>query len=126
MKKGMFLAMLFLVTGAYAWTLRTGTYEASGGSSYGSGVYYGEVVIAPQGDNYSVIWRTGAGQTQVGIGILQDDVLSIGFTDLNNSRFWGVASYRVRPFGELEGRWTASDGQTQKIEYLVWKNHYTY
>lgn len=119
--------MLFLATGAYAWTLQTGTYDLSGGNtSWGTGAYHGEVVIAPQGDNYSVIWRVGSRQTQVGIGILQDDILSVAFTDLSNNLFWGVASYRVRPFGELEGKWTSADGQTQKPEFLSWKNYSTY
>jgi hypothetical protein len=127
MKKGILFALVFLTTTAYAWTLKTGTYDLSGGNtSYGGGAYYGELVIAPQGENYSVIWRTGSRQTQVGIGILQDDILSVAFTDVSNNQFWGVASYRVRPFGELEGRWTAADGQTQKPEYLIWKSYATY
>ena len=127
--KKMFLLFAFmgLVSGAYAWTLKTGTYDLSGGNNtWGGGGYLGEVVIAPQGDNYSIIWRIGTKQAQVGIGILQDDVLSVAFTDLSNNTFWGVASYRVRPFGDLEGRWSSYDGQTHKSENLTWKNHSTY
>lgn len=127
MKKWILLAMLFLSTGAYAWTLKTGTYDLSGGNStWGGTGYQGEVIIAPQGDNYSVIWRVGSRQTQLGIGILQDDVLSVAFTDLSNSTFWGVASYRVGPWGELEGKWSSYDGQSQKLERLVWKTYSTY
>ncbi len=127
MKKMIFLAMLFLATGASAWTLKTGTYYLSGSNSeWGGNNYQGEVVIAPQGDNYSVVWRVGSRQTQVGVGILQDDILSVAFTDLSNSTFWGVVSYRVGPRGELEGRWASQNGLSQKPEYLVWQNYSTY
>lgn len=118
---------LSFASGAYAWTLKTGTYDLSGGNgNWGGTGYHGEVVIAPQGDNYSVIWRVGSKQTQVGIGILQDDILSIAFTDLSNPSFWGVAAYRVGPWGELEGKWSSYDAVTYKPEHLIWKNHYTY
>ncbi len=117
---------LTLTSGAYAWTLKTGTYDLSGGnSSWGSG-YEGEVVIAPQGDNYSVIWRIGSRQAQIGVGILRDDIFSVAFVDASNPSFWGVASYRVNVWGDLEGRWTESDGTISKSEILTWKNYFTY
>ncbi len=126
MKNWILLAMLFLNTSAFAWTLKTGTYDLSGGNGTFGGGYQGEVVIAPQGENYAVIWRVGSQQTQLGVGILKDDVLSVAFTDLSNNSFWGVASYRVKAFGELEGSWTSYNGKTQKPEYLVWKSFSTY
>lgn len=119
-------AFLSLVSGAYAWTLKTGTYDLSGGNgSFGSG-YQGEVIIAPHGENYSVVWRVGARQTQVGIGIVQDDVFSVAFSDLSNSTFWGVACYRIGPWGELEGKWSSYDGTIQKPEHLTWKSYSIY
>lgn len=127
MKKGFFLIAMFLslASSAHAWTLKTGTYALSGGNSNWSGSgYQGELTITPQGDNYSVIWRIGNRQAQIGIGILQDDVLSVAFIDAANPSFWGVASYRVKAFGELEGKWSAFDGTTNKPEYLVWKSYY--
>lgn len=126
MKRILILAMLFLATGAYAWTLKTGTYDLVGGNSDWGNSYHGEVVIAPQGDVYKVIWRVGSNQTQVGVGILQDDVLSVAFTDLAKNTFWGVVSYRVGPWGELEGRWANYDGYNHKPEKLVWKSYSTY
>lgn len=128
MKKALFLMALFLslTSSIYAWTLKTGTYDLSGGNNTGGGGYRGEVIIAPQGDNYKVIWMIGSKQAQVGVGILHNDILSVAFTDVGNPSFWGIASYRVGPWGELEGKWTASDGVTSKPEYLVWKNYYTY
>ena len=129
MKKMIFLMALFLslANGAYAWTLKSGTYDVSGANSDWSGTgYRGEVVIIPQGDTCKVIWRVGTQQTQVGIGILQDDVFSVAFTDLSNPSFWGIASYRVGPWGDLEGRWCTYDGVTTKPETLRWRNYNTY
>lgn len=126
MKNSIFF-LLLLASSVHAWTLRTGTYQLSGGNSNWSGnSYQGEVIIAPQGDNYSVTWVINGNQAQVGIGILQDDVLSVAFTDLSRSNFWGVASYRVRPFGDLEGKWTSFDGTVQKPEHLSHKSYSTY
>jgi hypothetical protein len=126
MKKIVLMLMVLLVNGAFAWTLKTGTYDLAGGTSnWGGSSYTGEVVIAPQGDNYKVLWRIGNRQAQVGFGVLRDDILSVAFTDLDDNTFWGVASYRVKPFGELEGIWASSTDHNQKPEYLVWKNHYT-
>lgn len=128
MKKfGLIMAALFLMSSVHAWTLKTGTYTLSGGNdNWASSSYQGEVVIAPQGDNYSVIWRIGNRQAQVGVGILQSDVLSVAFTDVGNPSFWGVASFRVKAFGEIEGKWAGYDSTTTKPEYLVWKNYSTY
>jgi hypothetical protein len=129
MKKTAFLLVIFLAltSGGYAWTLKTGTYDLSGGNNnWGNSGYHGEVVIAPQGENYSVIWRIGSKQTQIGVGVLQGDVLSVAFTDVANPSFWGVASYRVNAWGELEGKWTSYDGLTSKPEHLLWKNYFTY
>lgn len=101
-------------------TLWTGTYQLSGGNSKWEGsAYQGTVSIQPQGENYSVIWRVGNSQTQYGIGILYNGILSVAYVD-SATRAWGVVSYRLVSNGELEGRWTTSDGTTQKPEYLVW------
>jgi len=124
MKKGIFLAALFFVTSAYAWTtLKAGTYQLSGGnSSWVTPSYQGEVDIFPQGENYRVVWRIGGRQSQVGIGILQNDIFSVAFVDQSNPSFWGIASYRVINgwnYDELEGKWASHDGQIQKPEYLI-------
>lgn len=128
MKKMFLVLMLVLINGVFAWTLKTGTYDLSGGNDgWGNVAYHGEVVIAPAGDNtYSVVWFIDSQQTQVGVGILQDDILSVAFSDLSNNTFWGVASYRVGPWGELEGKWASYNGQGEKAEHLVWKNYSTY
>lgn len=119
------LAVFCFIGSAHAYYLRTGTYQLSGGNSQWGSSYQGEVIIAPQGENYKVTWFIGSQQCQVGVGILQDDVLSVAFNDITKN-FWGIASYRVKFGGELEGKWTSFDGQTQKPEYLVWKSYSTY
>ena len=121
------IAFLTLTSSAYSWTLKTGTYDLSGGNNnWGNAGYHGEVVIAPQGDHYSVIWRIGSKQSQVGVGVLQDNILSVAFTDIANPSFWGVASYRIGIWGDLEGTWTSYNGAEAKPEHLIWKNHFTY
>ncbi len=119
--------LLLFAINAEARTLKTGTYTLSGGNSeWSSGGYQGEVVIAPQGDNYKVIWRINNRQAQVGVGILQNDILSVAFIDASNPSFWGVVSFKLKPFGEIEGRWTSFDGTTSKPEYLIWKSNLVY
>ena len=126
MKKWILLMILFLAQAGYAWTLKPGTYNLSGGNSFWGSSYEGEVVICPNGENYRVIWKIGTSQTQVGVGVLQGDILSVAFTDLSKPSFWGVISYRVKPFGELEGKWASYESHSQKAEYLVWKNDFIY
>ncbi len=115
---------IFCATVAFAYPrLWTGTYALSGGNSkWGSSAYQGEVTIQPQGENFQVVWKIGAKQSQVGIGILYNGILSVSYTD-SSSGDWGVASFRLVSDGELEGRWTSYSGTSQKPEYLVWKGH---
>ncbi len=127
-KMGFIFACLFfvLVSTAYAGSLRTGTYQLSGGNSKWAGsAYQGDVIIKQQGENYSVTWRIGARQNQVGIGILYNSTLSVAYLDTTNNA-WGVATYRIVGDGELDGRWTTFEGVSQKPEYLIWKNSSTY
>lgn len=126
MKKTMFLAILFLglTQSVYAWTLKTGTYELRGESRGWNG-YKGEVIIAPHGDVYTVVWLIGSKQAQIGVGILKNDILSVAFSDLTQNAFWGVASYKVGPWGDLEGTWVDYTGSSQKSEYLAWKSYST-
>ena len=113
---------LLLVNSAYA--LRCGVYQLSGGNSiWGGSSYQGDVIIQPQGENYSVTWKIGTrGQTQTGIGILYNNVLSVAFFD-TLTQAWGVVAYRVVADGELEGRWTTYSSYSQKPEYLIWKSY---
>ena len=103
--------------------MRTGTYLLSGGNSkWSGGGYQGEVTIYPQGENYRLVWQIGHQQTQMGVGILYNNILSVAYLDLGTN-VWGVASFRLVGDGEFEGRWTSYDGTIQKPEYLVWKGY---
>lgn len=119
----LFTLFFVLYASLFSWTLRPGTYVLNGGNGHWfSKGYRGEVIITPQGENYRVTWLIGSRRAQVGIGILQEDILSVSFVDLKKPFFWGVATFCLGPWGELEGKWTSHDGITQKSEYLVWKN----
>lgn len=100
--------------------LRTGTYDLVGTNSSGD-TYRGQVVIAPQGKNYAVVWLIGSRQAQIGVGIYNswEDLFSVAFADHGRS-YWGVISYKVGSRGELEGKWAASDSRGQGIEKLKW------
>lgn len=102
--------------------LRTGTYDLVGTNAYGD-TYRGQVVIAPQGENYAVVWLVGSRQAQIGVGIYNswEDLFSVAFADHGRS-YWGVVSYKVGARGELEGTWAASDSRGQGVEILKWVN----
>jgi hypothetical protein len=129
MKKMFLLCLLCVASGfcavnSYAYPpLRIGTYQLSGGNSkWDGGGYQGEVTIYPQGENYRVVWRIGSSQSQAGVGILYNDILSVAYCDSSNTA-WGVVSFRLVADGELQGRWTGFNGTSQKPEYLVWKGY---
>ncbi len=126
MKKALFSLFLTLASTTFAWSLKTGTYELKGTNPQG-GSYRGEVVIAPQGKNYSVIWYIGNKQVQAGVGIHNEweDLFSVAYAD-QSQRSWGVVSYKVGAWGDLDGTWTAYQGTTQGTEKLTWSSSSTY
>jgi hypothetical protein len=101
--------------------LRQGTYMVSGSNTKWDD-YHGELSITPQGDNYRLVWKIASGQIQTGVGILYNNILSVGYLDPNTG-VWGVGCFRILADGELEGRWTTSSGTSQSFEYLVWKRY---
>jgi len=126
MQKVLFSFFLVLANVCFAWSVSPGTYHLTGTSADGT-PYQGEVVIKPQGNNFRVEWFTGGQSTQIGVGIQDswESVLSIAFADSSNSRFWGVASYKVNIFGDLEGKWTTHDGYSYGTDRLTWKSSRT-
>ena len=120
MKKLFLLCLLFAASG-FAHNIRVGIYDLTGGNSkWGGSSYRGEVAIYPQGENFRVEWRIGSSQSQVGVGIVEGDVLSVAYCD-SVSGAWGVVSFKVVGYGELHGRWAGFESTAQKPEYLVWK-----
>lgn len=127
MQKFLFCFFLGIANFCFAWTLYPGTYSLSGVTAEGS-PYDGEVVIRRQGSNYHVEWFTGGRSLQSGVGIFDthESVLSVAFADPSNIHGWGVASYRVNFWGDLEGKWAFHNSPTSGADHLVWKNSYTY
>ena len=123
MKKLLLLCLVCVLSSFSSPKLWPGTYQLSGGNAqHGSIGYRGEVTIQPQGENYRVVWRIGSSQSQIGVGILDRDVLSVAYCDSSNN-VWGVVLFRLVAEGELEGRWASFQGTTQQPEYLIWKSY---
>ncbi len=80
-----------------------GTYRVTGSNPEGSS-YEGTLDITALGTAYELVWNT-AELPSVGIGILDANILAVGWGD----RQCGVASYQVRSDGRLEGKWIAFD-----------------
>lgn len=85
----------------------SGTYFVNG-TNPGVGAYTGRLTIEPRGDVYDVSW-TIAKEHYTGVGIVVNDTLSVAYTGGDRSWF-GVASYRQRADGTLDGRWAVHGG----------------
>jgi hypothetical protein len=124
MKKMLLAVICVLCIHAAAHALRTGTYELWGSNHpTGDFNYKGEVYIAPQGDNYALIWKIGSSNVQAGVGILRKDILSVAYHDLSQNTH-GVMCFCQISDSVLEGHWTGFQGTTYGREYLVWKTSY--
>lgn len=78
-----------------------GTYRISGVGLDRRG-YEGTLTISREGAVYHLTWQVGT-TTYIGVGILQSDILSVGWDADGNC---GVVSYHVLPDGTLEGLWS--------------------
>jgi hypothetical protein len=105
--------------------IREGVYALQGnsvGASSATSQYYGNVSVRRVGSVYFLDWQIGS-QTQVGVGLLRNGVLSVSYADttggqLNDS---GVVAYKVTGTG-LEGEWTSfSSTGAVGHERLVWQ-----
>jgi hypothetical protein len=85
--------------------LQCGIYT-SAGSNPGTDkiTYHGKVLISANGPTYQLIWKIGRSQVQMGIGIFQNQILSVSFYD-KSGRATGVVSYHLAAPGQLEGMW---------------------
>ena len=96
----------------------TGTYDCQGTNPGGKGNYKGTVVIEKPGDAYKVTWSI-AGQTFNGVGILEGDQFSVGYTDAAKSWF-GVIVYKVKG-NTLTGPWAVYGSGNMGSETLTKK-----
>ncbi|HXA15630.1 MAG TPA: hypothetical protein VN380_01465 [Thermoanaerobaculia bacterium] len=107
------VCFVFAAVGARAQSGFSGTY-AINGTNPGAGAYQGTLKITPRGDVYDVRWSI-ANLTYTGVGIVVNDTLSVAYTDGNLS-FIGVAAYRHRHGGYLDGQWAVKGGTTLGTE----------
>jgi hypothetical protein len=88
--------------------IRFGVYKLKGVNPDGIKKYDGRVVIEKEGNNYRVTWFIGEqkAQSQTGIGLLKDKVLSIGYMDHSGQDF-GAVSLKVVSDKNLRGHWAS-------------------
>ncbi len=107
--------------------LKTGTYKLEGYNSSlaSSPNYEGEVEISKNGERYELMWIIGQ-QDQRGVGLLENNVLSVGYTDITGGDIqdMGVVSYRVVNSGKLEGKWNSVSGTGTGREVLTWDHSF--
>jgi hypothetical protein len=104
-----------------------GIYFLTGKNPQGSKSYYGAILIAPQKENYKLTWIIGDNQSQVGVGLLQDRVLSVGYGDTSGQDF-GVVSFVIKNSKRIEGRWSSLKGESvgfEELDYLGPNNETT-
>ncbi len=110
MLRGLLLTLLlFIPTLALAKdAISLGVYKLSGTNPDGIKKYDGKIVIEREGTNYRVTWFIGRthSQAQTGVGILTNDVLSIGYMDASGKDF-GVVSLKVVNNKLLKGKWSS-------------------
>jgi hypothetical protein len=100
--------LLLLALSLSAKTGFSGTYTVNG-TNPGVGPYKGTLTITPRGEVYDVYWAIG-NQQYGGVGIVTNDVLSVGYT--GGDRSWlGVIAYKQNASGNLEGRWAVAGRQ---------------
>ncbi len=113
-----------LASASKGYPIEFGVYKLKGTNPDGVKRYTGKIVIQREGANYRVTWFIGpdALQAQVGIGILEDKVLSIGYMDASGDDF-GVVSMKVINSKTLKGKWASifSQGTFGEEEFIFEK-----
>lgn len=103
--------------------LREGIYGLVGkipGST--EGTYTGEVEIVRSGNIYDLVWKI-TDQTQRGVGILNNGILSVGYIDVTGGdiKDAGAVSYAAVSNELLTGQWASVVGGDAGEETLTWK-----
>lgn len=110
MKALVFALMLAAPCGVLAGSLAEGIYRLRGSNPGSTEMSYGgTVTIEREGEAYRLTWRIGPSQTQEGVALFADDVLSVSYRDAGSGDA-GVVQYRLTRPGFLEGRWTSFGG----------------
>jgi hypothetical protein len=105
------LVILALLAPMAAWADNIeGIYDCEGKNPGGAGAYKGTLSIIKNEDTYNVTW-TIAGSTYLGVGILDGNTFSVGYTD-SGKTWYGVVVYKVDG-PKLVGTWAmAGNGKT--------------
>jgi len=93
-----------------------GTYTGHGANPGGAGGYDCDVVVAKNGDVYSVQWYFGGNLGYDGVGIMKNGLFCVGFA---SPQGYGVVVYTANADGSLDGVWTmpgATDLGTETLK----------
>lgn len=88
---------------AHAKSAFSGTYTVTG-TNPTAGAYTGTLMIVPRGEIYDVQWWIG-NQRYVGVGVVVNNTLSVAYSGAADRSWMGIAAYRQRADGSLDGRW---------------------
>lgn len=104
-------------------TFSLGTYALIGRGAGQAENYAGTVAITKRGTTsniYDLVWHITSGQTQSGVGILTNNVLSVGYYEALDGSVadMGVVSYKITDSSHLEGEWTSVVGGRAGVEQL--------
>lgn len=91
-------------------------YRLEGTNPGGQGKYRGSVQIKETGETYQVAWTIG-NQQYAGTGVVQGDTFSVVFQPRKGSA--GIAVYKIRNDGTLEGSWANLAGS--KLGAETWR-----
>jgi hypothetical protein len=80
----------------------------------GKGGYRGKVTIKEQGPSFAVDWKLKSGENYTGVGILNGDILGVGYGDGVS----GLAVYQIRG-GTLTAKWLLPATPQQVGEYQL-------
>lgn len=100
------LCILFFARAGAAAEPLEGVYRLKGSSPGATNAkeYFGKVTIEKSGPLYHLTWFIGASQSQSGVALAENDVLSVAYVDHSGKDF-GVVSYKMISEKKLEGRW---------------------
>lgn len=109
MKRFSLLILIVFVAGIAPVKVQTpvdpsGAYRCDGVSPDGQ-TYRAAVEIVRNGDTYIVRWLTPRGVVNVGVGVLKNNTLSVGYIGASA----GVVVYKLDGNKQLSGEWTDLD-----------------
>ncbi len=98
----------------------TGIYSCEGEGP--TGAYRGVAFVRKTGDNYRFEWATEGGGRTLGVGMLKDGKLSVGWVQFKGTEVGnhGVTVFEVNG-RNLKGRWSgfgSDDQHTETLKYM--------